>query len=255
MSELMKLQRNIWRLPVALMCICALALIGMLVGCSTTSTSSTSSQTGQAAGGSDTTTTLDNSKLKKDSDNVLESNVVEEFNYYSGIHHAELVFEGYEDTPITIEIYAHSAPKTAAKFCRLVDRGYYNGKPLFWILNNMYVRAGSPTQDNANLVAGEYEESDVTNSNSLKRGVIAMNRAADDQQSDASSFIIFMSDLSYLDKKYAGFAKITKNYEVIEQLANLTTSSDPSKKITIDENGRITDAAKYPLIKSITMVD
>lgn len=251
----MKLQRNIWRLPVALMCICALALIGMLVGCSTTSTSSTSSQTGQAAGGSDTTTTLDNSKLKKDSDNVLESNVVEEFNYYSGIHHAELVFEGYEDTPITIEIYAHSAPKTAAKFCRLVDRGYYNGKPLFWILNNMYVRAGSPTQDNANLVAGEYEESDVTNSNSLKRGVIAMNRAADDQQSDASSFIIFMSDLSYLDKKYAGFAKITKNYEVIEQLANLTTSSDPSKKITIDENGRITDAAKYPLIKSITMVD
>ena len=133
----MKLQRNIWRLPVALMCICALALIGMLVGCSTTSTSSTSSQTGQAAGGSDTTTTLDNSKLKKDSDNVLESNVVEEFNYYSGIHHAELVFEGYEDTPITIEIYAHSAPKTAAKFCRLVDRGYYNGKPLFWILNNM----------------------------------------------------------------------------------------------------------------------
>jgi peptidyl-prolyl cis-trans isomerase B (cyclophilin B) len=251
----MRLHGNIQRFALVFACACAVALVCALAACSTTDTSSTSPSARQTASPSDTTTTLDVSKLKKDSDNVLESNVVEEIYYYSGIHHAELVFEGYEDQPITIEIYAHSAPQTAAKFCRLVDRGYYNGKPLFWILNSMYVRVGSPTQDNANLITGEYEESDVTNSNSLKRGVVAMNRAADGQQSDASSIIICMSDLSYLDKKYAGFAKITENYEVIEKLANLTSSSDSSKKITIDENGRINDETKYPHIQSITMVD
>lgn len=181
--------------------------------------------------------------------------VKNEFDYATGIHHAELVFEGYETRPIEIEIYAHSASQSAKRFCTLVDTGYYNGKPVFWILNEMYMRVGNPTQDNRNLVTGEYEESDVSNSNSLKRGVIALNRAEDGQQSDASSLIICMSDLSYLDRKYAAFAKITENYEVIEEIASRIASGDPALKIDIDETGKVIDESKAPHILSIQMVD
>lgn len=181
--------------------------------------------------------------------------MVEELAYDEGIHHAELVFEGYESQPLEIEIYSHSAPATAEKFCRLVDSGFYDGKPVYWILNEMYLRIGSTQQNDDYLITGEYEESDVKNSNSLKRGVIAMNRSADGQQSDASSLIVFMSDLSFLDGKYAGFAKITENYEVIEELAKRTTAADFEFKIVVDDNGKIIDEAKYPRVKSITMID
>ena len=119
----------------------------------------------------------------------------------------------------------------------------------------MYLRVGNTQQDNNYLITGEYEESEIKNSNSLKRGVIAMNRAIDGQQSDASSLIIFMSDLSFLDGKYAGFAKIVENYEVIEEIAKRTTAADEDFRIIVDDNGRIIDETKYPRIASITMID
>ena len=200
-------------------------------------------------------TSVQTDTQKSDSDEVLVHAPVEEIDYSSGIHHAELVFEGYESSPLSIEVYSHSAPVTAEKFCRLVDSGFYNGKPVYWILNEMYLRVGNTQQDNNYLITGEYEESEIKNSNSLKRGVIAMNRAIDGQQSDASSLIIFMSDLSFLDGKYAGFAKIVENYEVIEEIAKRTTAADEDFRIIVDDNGRIIDETKYPCIASITMID
>lgn len=239
---LMKRLANIPVLLLALCMSCLLVSLMALCGCSGSASSASSSSGSSTA-------------QKSDSDNRLESTVVEKFLYDEGIHHAELIFEGYESAPIEIEVYSHSAPVTAEKFCRLVDSGFYNGKPVYWILNEMYLRIGSTQQDNNYLITGEYEDSDVKNSNSLKRGVIAMNRAVDGQQSDASSLIIFMSDLSFLDNKYAGFAKITKNYEVIEEIAKRTTASDPELKIVVDDNGKIIDEAKYPHVMSITMID
>ena len=200
-------------------------------------------------------TSVQTDTQKSDSDEVLVHAPVEEIDYSSGIHHAELVFEGYESSPLSIEVYSHSAPVTAEKFCRLVDSGFYNGKPVYWILNEMYLRVGNTQQDNNYLITGEYEESEIKNSNSLKRGVIAMNRAIDGQQSDASSLIIFMSDLSFLDGKYAGFAKIVENYEVIEEIAKRTMEADEQLRIIVDENGRIIDEAQYPRIRSLTMID
>lgn len=226
---------------IALVSVCALVAALALCACGSSSGSGSAGSAG--------------AKLKKDSDNLVEYTAVEEISYSDGIHHAELVFEGYEDSPLEIEIYAHSAWRSAERFCRLVDTGFYNGKPVFWILNEMYLRVGNTAQNDAYLIGGEYEDSDIKNSNSLKRGVIAMNRAADGQQSDAGSLIIFMSDLSFLDGKYAGFAKITENYEVIEDIANKTTSSDDAVRIVIDDNGRIVDEARYPHIKTITMID
>lgn len=254
-------KKNIITLSLAL--ICSFTLMAFLCACSTSASSSSaasSQSTSQdSSSASSSTVASSNSGFKFSLFGSGEEDtyvtVENEFNYFSGIHHAELIFEGYEDQPLELEIYSHSASETAHKFCTLVDKGYYNGKPVFSILNEMFVRVGNPTQDNSMLITGEYEESDVTNSNSLKRGVIALNRAEDGQQSDASSLIICMSDLSYLDRKYAGFAKITKNYEVIEKIADRVSSNDAATKIDIDDSGKVQDESKTVHIKSITMVD
>lgn len=217
-------------------CACVFLIAPLLAGCASTTSTSADTQ-------------------KSDSNDTLVSAPIEEIDYSDGIHHAELIFEGYESSPLSIEVYSHSAPVTAEKFCRLVDSGFYNGKPVYWILNDMYLRIGTTQQDNDYLITGEYDESEIKNSNSLKRGVIAMNRAADGQQSDASSLIVFMSDLSFLDGKYAGFAKIVENYEVIQEIAKRTTEGDDQLRIIVDENGRIIDEAQYPHIKTISMID
>lgn len=184
-----------------------------------------------------------------------DTTVVEALDYTKGVHHAELVFEGYESQPLELEIFSDSAPVTSLTFCRLVDSGFYDDQPVLWILNEMYLRIGSTEQQDDFLITGEYAESGVKNANPLKRGYIAMNRSLDGQQSDASSLIVFMSDLSFLDGKYAAFAKITENYSVIEEIASRTTASDFDIKIVVDDTGRIIDEMKYPRISSIKIID
>lgn len=175
--------------------------------------------------------------------------------YSTGTHHAQLVFEGYEDAPVEIEIYSDSAPVTASTFCELVEDGYYDGKTLFWILDDMYVRIGNTVQDDKHLITGEYEESDTPNSNSLRGGVVAMNRAEDGQQSDAGSFIVFLSDMSYLDGKYAGFGKVIKGMNVINDIADLTESDSKKDHIETNKSGKIKNKADRPVIASMRMVD
>lgn len=175
--------------------------------------------------------------------------------YSTGTHHAEILIEGYK-TPIELEIYSDSAPESSKKFCELVNKGYYNGKTINWILNGLYVRMGALKQDDRNLVTGEFEESDTDNTNSLRTGWVALARAADGQQSDASSLIFFLSDASYLDGKYAGFAKVTDGLDVLNSIAARTADNTPAnQKIQVQKSGKIAKASQRPKIKSIQMVD
>lgn len=175
--------------------------------------------------------------------------------YSTGIHHAEIRIKGY-NTPIELEIYSDSAPRSSEKFCQLVKKGYYDGKTVNWILNGLYVRMGSPKQDDKNLVTGEYEESDTENSNSLRTGWVALSRAEDGQQSDASSLIFFLSDASYLDGKYAAFAKVTDGLDVLNSIAARTADATPDdQRIQVKKSGEISKASQRPKIQSIKMVN
>ena len=264
--------KGLHSIKLALIAVCVFVLGAVLCACSASGASSTASSSSAASDASVSSEAQESSSSSSSASSSTATGwrgfslfgsdedddyvtVEQAYVYSSGIHHAELVFQGYEDRPLEIEIYAHSAPQTAKRFCTLVDTGYYNGRPVFWILNEMYMRVGNPVQEDKNLITGEYEESDVQNSNSLKRGVMALNRAEDGQQSDASSFFICMSDLSYLDRKYAAFAKITKNYEVVEEISERVTSSDPQTRIDIEQTGQVIDESKAPHIVSIEMID
>lgn len=174
--------------------------------------------------------------------------------YTTGIHRLKVVLSGFEDRPLTIEVYSDSAKKSVRKIASLIDSGYYLNKPIFEIMKDMYVKIGNPTQDNSNLITGEYEESGVNNSNSLRRGTIALSRAEDGQQSDASSFIICLSDLSYLDGKYAGFGKVTDGMDVIDEIVEHLDAADDNWHIMTDDQGRVLNE-DMPEISSIEWID
>ena len=183
---------------------------------------------------------------------TLDSNI-----YANGVHHATMIVRGYEDTPIEIEIYSQEARRTSALFCELINEKFYDNKTIYWIVKGLYSRFGDRSGETAgqHWVRGEYREAGLSNNLSLRRGWIAMSRTEDGYNSDASSLIVILSDASYLDGKYATFAKITSGIEVFDKISELTTSEDSSEKIELEESGKVADEAKCPVITSVRMVD
>lgn len=151
--------------------------------------------------------------------------------YASGTHHAKMHIVGYGE--VEIEIYADSAPQTASAFCNLVEEGYYNCTYIDTIMKGLYVGVAgrSDTFTDVESVPGEYEEAGYTDNHlSLTGGVIAMGRDDDGTVSDPSELIVFVSDASYLDGQYAGFAKVTKGIKVMQAISDAVADTASSKK-------------------------
>ena len=185
--------------------------------------------------------------------------------YESGIHHAWLKIQGYER--IEIEIYSDDAPKTAALFCKLVRKGYYNNMQLEGLMPDLYATLGdhSGKTDGEHTVDGEFDEAGFSgNTIGLKRGVIAMSRAeqetsakssknaeaAQEADSDAAHLYVFLTNASYLDGKYAGFAKITSGIATFDEICNNVKSTVKTSK-----KGKIKKVENCPVIKYISLED
>ena len=196
-------------------------------------------------------------KKEQQEKDAAEAKTLDNNIYANGIHHATMIVRGYEDTPIEIEIYSQEARRTSALFCELVNEKFYDNKTIYWIVKGLYSRFGDRSGETAgqHWVRGEYREAGLSNNLSLRRGWIAMSRTEDGYNSDASSLIVILSDASYLDGKYATFAKITSGIEVFDKISELTTSEDSSEKIELEESGKVADEAKCPVITSVRMVD
>ncbi len=198
-------------------------------------------------------------QAEKDS---AESKELDHDPYANGIHHAEMIVAGYEDTPIEIEVHSQDARRTSALFCKLANEGFYDGKSIYWIVKDLYARFGDRSGESAgqHWVRGEYREAGIDNNLSLRRGWIAMSRTEDGYNSDASSLVLLLSDASYLDGKYATFAKITSGIEVFDKISAhkisaRTESKDAAEKIELGPSGKISDETDCPVITSIRMVD
>ncbi|MGN0072828.1 MAG: peptidylprolyl isomerase [Coriobacteriales bacterium] len=177
--------------------------------------------------------------------------------YASGIHHATLTVRGYD--PMEIEIYSSTAPETAALFCKLVRRGYYDGVRITTLMPGLYAGVSAGSGDGQQVVTAEFEEAGYADNHiGLKRGVISMSRASSDVQaqgpqiikSDASELYIFLADASYLDGTYAGFAKITQGMATFDEIC-----ADIQEVSSLKEDGSIERKKQAPLIKSIELED
>lgn len=198
-------------------------------------------------------------KAKKEQaeQDAAESKELDKDPYANGIHHAEMIVSGYEDTPIEIEVHSQDARRTSALFCKLANEGFYDGKSIYWIVKDLYARFGDRSGESAgqHWVRGEYREAGIDNGLSLRRGWIAMSRTEDGYNSDASSLVLLLSDASYLDGKYATFAKITSGIEVFDKISALTETDKADGGIELEESGKISNEEDCPVITSIRMVD
>lgn len=221
-----------------------------------TSTEASSSESSTQASTDEQASTAASTKSKTDKNKSKKKSKAKKPDYSTGIHHARIRIEGYGS--IFIEIYPEFAPKTCEKFCKLVEKKYYDGMSIYKILPDMYINLGDRSGNTRyeNIVPGEYEEAGFSNSLSLKRGTIAMSRTTSAAiSSDASTIILALSDLSYLDGKYAAFAKVTRGMEIVDKICSRVNNGNKKNNIKTDKQGYVKKAKSCPVIKTIRMVD
>lgn len=178
----------------------------------------------------------------------------------TGTHHAVLEVEGYD--PITIELDGDAAPQTVENFMKLANEGYYDGKTFYRIVDGFCLQGGtlgnnaSGNDPDLDPIKGEFSTNGVDNAlaDSFDRGVVAMARTSM-PDSATSTFFVTLGNASQvgpsLDGQYAAFGTIDADgMQVIDQIvdAYLPNVDEPNM-------GAITDEAKQPIIKSVTITD
>ncbi len=142
---------------------------------------------------------------------------------------------------VHVELYGNDAPETVEHFLKLADDGYYKGKTIFKLFDDLMYMGDKNASDTESGIKGEFSANGVKNKISHKRGILSMARgeAAD---SAYGQFFIVTKDSPELDGKYAAFGKITSGMEVIDNIYN---------SLKTDENGMIAED-KQPKITSIS---
>ena len=139
-----------------------------------------------------------------------------------------------------VELYGNDAPETVSHFLKLVEEGYYNGKNVSKLFDDLMYMGGENASSDSGI-KGEFSANGVKNKVSHERGTLSMARG-EAYDSAYGQFFIVRTDSPELDGNYAAFGKITSGMEVIDKIFN---------EIKTDENGMIA-ADKQPKITSIS---
>ena len=121
-----------------------------------------------------------------------------------------------------IALYPEYAPETCANFEKLVKDGFYEGLIFHRVYEGFMAQGGGMDKDlkqkESPNIKGEFAANGFTqNTLSHTRGVVSMARATD-MNSASSQFFICYNDknIAALDGRYAGFGKVTKGMEVVD---------------------------------------
>ena len=133
---------------------------------------------------------------------VSEVKMTFEFNDDDG-----LSYIGY----MTFLLFNNVAPKTVDNFVKLTEKGFYDNLTITRVVDQTLMQGGDPekttlneTKDSTNTIKGEFEENEVFNNLSHRRGVLSMARA-NDYNSASSQFFVVTNNFTSCDGSYAAF--------------------------------------------------
>ena len=126
------------------------------------------------------------------------------------------------------ELYPDIAPITVENFVNLINEHFYDGIIFHRVINGFMIQGGDPTgtgmSGSDKKIKGEFLANGVINELKHERGVLSMARTTD-PNSASSQFFIMHQDAPHLDGQYAGFGRITKGMEVVDEIANVQTDN------------------------------
>lgn len=117
-------------------------------------------------------------------------------------------YRGY----MTFVLFYDLAPITVDNFVKLTDKGFYDNLTISRIVTDTTIQGGDPKKttekspkDEVGTIKGEFENNEIFNNLSHRRGVISMAKVPEQNDSASSQFFIVTNNFTTCDGDYAAF--------------------------------------------------
>jgi len=155
--------------------------------------------------------------------------------------------------PITIELDAARAPKSAANFLAYVKAGHYDKTLFHRVIDGFMIQGGGFATDFTQKPTQAQIPNEATNGLKNAHYTVAMARTSDPHSATAQ-FFINVADNAFLDHRspdakgwgYCVFGRVVAGKEVVDHIAGLPTGSrgghqDVPTQDVIIERAEVTD--------------
>ncbi|MDO8914991.1 MAG: peptidylprolyl isomerase [Coriobacteriia bacterium] len=136
---------------------------------------------------------------------------------------------------IKFTFYCEDAPKHAAAFVELAEKGFYDGTKFHRVEPNFVIQGGDPFSRDGGGPEGTggpgYNLAAEFNSRSHLDGTVAMARSGH-PDSAGSQFYICVGPQSFLDNNYTVFGQVTEGLDVV----HATERGDVMESVTIERS-------------------
>jgi cyclophilin family peptidyl-prolyl cis-trans isomerase len=115
-------------------------------------------------------------------------------------------------------------PKTTENFVKLANSGYYDGIIFHRVINDFMIQGGDPTgtgMGGKSIWGRKFDDEFVPELKHV-RGAISMANAGKNTNG-SQFFIVTNTDAGYLNGRHSVFGRVTKWYEVVEAIENVST--------------------------------
>lgn len=152
---------------------------------------------------------------------------------------------------MTIELLPEVAPGTVAQFRRLVEEGWYDGKPFYRVVAGHVIQAGDGGENDQPTVAAELSE--------LPHVAGAVGLARDeDPDSGSTEFYVCLAPRPHLDGRYTIFGQVVEGLDVLAAIGAVPVTErwegdaeprvafhEPVEPVVI-ERARVLDGGEAP---------
>ena len=163
---------------------------------------------------------------------------------------------------IKADLYPKIAPITVAHIVSLIQEEFYDGLIFHRVIDGFMIQGGDPTgtgmgESGQKTIKGEFSDNGVQNDLKNTRGVLAMARRGNDNDSATSQFFINTVDNPHLDGAYATFGMVVEGMEVVDAIAAVPTGSGnkPLTDVVIESIRVIEGADKVTTTVATTTAD
>lgn len=117
---------------------------------------------------------------------------------------------------IEAELFVDKAPKTAANFRTLIEKGFYNGLGFHRVIDGFMIQGGCPKGTGTGGPGYNIPDEFGPGLKHDGPGVLSMANAG--PNTGGSQFFITLAATPWLDGKHAIFAKVTKGLDVVQKI-------------------------------------
>lgn len=133
---------------------------------------------------------------------------------------------------IELEFFPESAPETVRNFLNLTAIGAFDTTTFARVVPKFIIQGGNagsrPDLTYDLSIRMQKKIPDEPNLIKHEKGIVSMGRS-DEPNSASSDFFILLTTATYLDNKFAAFARVTKGLEVVEAINQMPVDNETPK--------------------------